>query len=78
MKAKIGGVDGPSSGDTHGTNKSNTRVLHVNDSIRNVQYDYRSNYIRTTKYTKWSFFPLSLINQFRRAANVYFLIVATL
>lgn len=37
-----------------------------------------SNYIRTTKYTKWSFLPLSLLYQFKRFSNVYFLFVAIL
>jgi len=32
-----------------------------------------SNYIRTTKYTIWSFLPLNLMSQFRRLYNVYFL-----
>lgn len=35
-----------------------------------------SNYIRTTKYTALSFIPMSLFNQFRRYANIYFLITA--
>jgi len=36
------------------------------------------NTVRTTKYTKWTWAPLSLFNQFRRAANVYFLIITIL
>ncbi|ORX77478.1 phospholipid-translocating P-type ATPase [Anaeromyces robustus] len=35
-----------------------------------------SNYIRTTKYTIWSFLPLNLISQFRRLYNIYFLFAA--
>lgn len=41
-----------------------------------VQHD--SNYIRTTKYTLWSFIPMSLLYQFKREANVYFLMQAIL
>ena len=39
---------------------------------------HESNYIRTTKYTMWSFLPLSLMYQFRREANIYFLLQAVL
>ena len=34
--------------------------------------------MRTTKYTTWSFLPLSLMYQFKREANVYFLLQAVL
>ncbi|RKP15323.1 hypothetical protein BJ684DRAFT_7178 [Piptocephalis cylindrospora] len=37
---------------------------------------YPSNYIRTTKYTLWSFLPVNLFNQFRRFYNIYFLLAA--
>ena len=43
-----------------------------------LQEQHESNYIRTTKYTAWSFLPLSLIQQFKRMANVYFLLQAVL
>ena len=36
------------------------------------------NYIRTTKYTIWSFLPLSLMFQFKRLPNFYFLVQAIL
>lgn len=39
---------------------------------------YKSNYISTTKYNMFTFLPVSLIIQFRRYANIYFLIAATL
>ena len=39
---------------------------------------YPTNYVRTTKYTALTFLPLSLMLQFRRYANIYFLIVAIL
>ena len=32
-----------------------------------------TNYIRTSKYTLLSFLPLNLIDQFKKAANIYFL-----
>ena len=36
------------------------------------------NYIRTTKYTLWTFLPLSLMFQFKRLPNFYFLVQAVL
>lgn len=55
-----------------------TRTIYLNDSLRNEQFKYKENYIRTTKYTKFSFLPLSLLLQFKRLANVYFLITAVI
>ena len=37
-----------------------------------------SNYIRTTQYTVLNFIPLSMFQQFKRAANLYFLFQAIL
>lgn len=37
-----------------------------------------TNYIKTTKYSGWNFLPLSLMYQFKRKANVYFLLQAIL
>ena len=37
-----------------------------------------SNRVRTTKYTLLSWAPLSLLFQFKRAANIYFLIICVL
>ena len=37
-----------------------------------------NNYISTTKYSIISFFPKSLLFQFKRAANIYFLIISIL
>ena len=37
-----------------------------------------SNTVRTTKYTALTWAPLSLIYQFKRAANVYFLVITIL
>lgn len=36
---------------------------------------YTSNKVRTTKYTLWSFLPKFLFEQFRRIANVFFLLL---
>jgi hypothetical protein len=39
---------------------------------------YISNYISTSKYTALSFFPKALMLQFKRYANIYFLMMAIL
>jgi phospholipid-transporting ATPase len=39
---------------------------------------YKSNYISTTKYNVFTYLPLSLILQFKRYANIYFLVCAVL
>lgn len=55
-----------------------SRVVHCNDpdNPEAVQLDYRGNYVSTTKYTAVNFIPKSLFEQFRRVANIYFLVVA--
>ncbi|CAK6979560.1 probable phospholipid-transporting ATPase VD [Scomber scombrus] len=40
--------------------------------------DYKSNAIRTTKYSLLTFIPMNLFQQFHRAANLYFLFLALL
>jgi hypothetical protein len=35
-----------------------------------------TNYIKTTKYTPYSFIPLSIFNQYKRLANCYFLMLS--
>ena len=55
-----------------------SRVVYCNepDNLEAVQLNYRGNYVSTTKYTAFNFIPKSLFEQFRRVANIYFLIVA--
>ncbi|KAE8125008.1 hypothetical protein FH972_019846 [Carpinus fangiana] len=57
-----------------------SRVVYCNDpdSFEAGALNYGSNYVRTTKYTLATFFPKSLFEQFRRVANLYFLICAIL
>lgn len=59
--------------------KGYTRVVYCNDpdNPEAVQLNYRGNYVSTTKYTAVNFLPKSLFEQFRRVANIYFLIVAS-
>jgi phospholipid-transporting ATPase len=46
------------------------------DKIKNKKFP--NNTINTTKYNLFTFLPKSLIFQFRRAANIYFLIISVL
>lgn len=45
---------------------------------QNEKSNHPTNYVSTTKYNLITFLPLSLILQFRRYANIYFLACAIL
>ncbi|XP_068636402.1 probable phospholipid-transporting ATPase 8 isoform X2 [Aristolochia californica] len=55
-----------------------SRVVHCNepDNPQSALLNYTGNYVSTTKYTVVNFIPKSLFEQFRRVANIYFLVVA--
>ncbi|XP_004299251.1 PREDICTED: putative phospholipid-transporting ATPase 9 [Fragaria vesca subsp. vesca] len=57
-----------------------SRVVHCNDPecLEATAKNYKSNYVRTTKYTLATFLPKAVFEQFRRVANLYFLICAIL
>ncbi|KAM7268641.1 hypothetical protein ACFE04_010807 [Oxalis oulophora] len=57
-----------------------SRKVFCNDptNIETELLNYTENYVSTTKYTVYSFIPRSLFEQFRRVANVYFLVCAVL
>ncbi|XP_031497378.1 putative phospholipid-transporting ATPase 9 [Nymphaea colorata] len=57
-----------------------SRVVFCNDPDRAeaALRNYASNYVSTTKYTLPTFIPKSLFEQFRRVANIYFLLSACL
>ena len=56
------------------------RSFYVNDPERNeaLASHQTNNYISTTKYTFWNFLPLALLYQFKRSANIYFMVQAIL
>eukprot|EP01084_Bolivina_argentea_P312959 541860_1 len=67
--------------DTHiDDNIRTTKNPHIeNEDICNdFKYGspFVSNYTSTTKYTVWTFLPLNLLEQFKKKANLYFLIIA--
>lgn len=51
-----------------------SRVFDLNEENKG----FKSNYIKTTKYNILTFIPFSLLKQFARIANIYFLIIAIL
>ncbi|XP_074302179.1 putative phospholipid-transporting ATPase 4 isoform X1 [Silene latifolia] len=57
-----------------------SRVVHCNQSNlhRKKPLRYKSNNISTTKYNILTFLPKGLFEQFRRAANIYFLLATCL
>ncbi len=48
----------------------------INQNEKNKIYEFKNNTVTQAKYTAITFFPLALIYQFVRLANVYFLIIA--
>lgn len=58
-------------------NKSGQTWVEIGDMSFN-HVNFQNNYIRTTKYTALTFIPLALFYQFKRYANIYFLLVAIL
>eukprot|EP00760_Papus_ankaliazontas_P008920 PhM_4_TR13946/c0_g1_i5/m.5254 len=46
--------------------------VHLNDAEKNAAFHYPDNFIRTSKYTLFTFLPLNLYEQFRKASNAYF------
>lgn len=57
-----------------------SRLVFANDPecFEATNLDYVSNYVSTTKYTLATFLPKSLFEQFRRVANMYFLVTGCL
>ncbi|KAJ4973352.1 hypothetical protein NE237_006526 [Protea cynaroides] len=57
-----------------------SRVVFCNDPERYEAsaLNYGDNYVSTTKYTLATFFPKALFEQFRRVANIYFLVIGCL
>lgn len=57
-------------------NRGYSREAYCNDPVceEAVEHGYQGNYVSTTKYTVANFFPKSLFEQFRRVANMFFLV----
>ncbi|KMZ65115.1 putative Phospholipid-transporting ATPase [Zostera marina] len=67
-------------GGTHGHgDPSYSRIVHCNQpSHHKKPFCYPNNKISTTKYNLMTFLPKALFEQFRRVANIYFLMAALL
>lgn len=55
-----------------------TRHFYFGNNLFNQEQKFPSNFIKTSKYTLMTFFPVAILLQFRRYANIYFLIIAIL
>ena len=53
-----------------------TRLVRIGGPPRGEVQAFPNNYITTSKYTVLSFLPKNLFEQFRRVANLYFLIIS--
>eukprot|EP00736_Rhodelphis_marinus_P000974 Rmarinus@m.28950 len=54
------------------------RTIHINDAAANAFSKFPNNYVSTTKYTPLLFLPKNLLEQFRRIANIWFLLISLL
>ncbi|CAD8136462.1 unnamed protein product [Paramecium pentaurelia] len=52
------------------------RIFTINSFGKTESEVYPTNFIKTSKYNIVTFLPLSLLGQFRRYANIYFLFIA--
>ena len=58
------------------TFKMNLQEFYINNNIKNKELKHKNNLISTTKYNIITFIPKSLLIQFGRLSNVYFLATA--
>ncbi|KMZ59894.1 putative Phospholipid-transporting ATPase, partial [Zostera marina] len=54
------------------------RTIHCNDRDAEFPNSFKGNSIATTKYNIFTFLPKGLFEQFRRVANLYFLMISIL
>ncbi|RLN16666.1 hypothetical protein C2845_PM02G14430 [Panicum miliaceum] len=54
------------------------RTVYCNDREANAPVGYKGNSVSTTKYSILTFVPKGLFEQFRRVANLYFLMISIL
>jgi magnesium-transporting ATPase (P-type) len=58
---------------------NDSRRIYINQVYKNKKkFFFPDNFVRTSKYTIIDFIPKSLLLQFKRYANIYFLIIAVL
>ena len=55
------------------------RYVQLAQGIPDIQRQnkrYKDNSVKTGKYRWWNFLPLNLLEQFKKAPNIYFLIIS--
>ena len=62
--------------DSRNIKKEEFIEFYINNNIKNKSYYLKDNHITTTKYNIFTFIPKSLLYQFSRLSNVYFLVTA--
>ncbi|XP_062205808.1 phospholipid-transporting ATPase 3-like isoform X1 [Phragmites australis] len=77
--ARLGGGGGGSSLRRQPQPQAPTvRTVYCNDREANASVGYKGNSVSTTKYSILTFLPKGLFEQFRRVANLYFLMISIL
>ena len=59
-----------------GDDDDTSRVIYLNDGIKNAQMKFLHNRVTTAKYNAFTFLPRFLYEQFSKAANLFFLFTA--
>lgn len=69
-----------SSGSASSRGVASSLTIHLNSAATNLSHvpAFPSNTILTSKYTWYTFLPLNLLEQFRRFANIYFLVITVM
>ena len=62
--------------DSKNIKKEEFKEFYINNNMKNKSYYLKDNHITTTKYNFFTFIPKSLLYQFSRLSNVYFLFTA--
>ncbi|XP_075494950.1 phospholipid-transporting ATPase 3-like isoform X1 [Primulina tabacum] len=89
--SRLGGGGGDGSPTANGVSSSRTvrlgkvqpqapghRMVFCNDRDANILAQFKGNSVSTTKYDVFTFLPKGLFEQFRRVANLYFLMISIL
>ncbi|XP_031386164.1 phospholipid-transporting ATPase 3 [Punica granatum] len=88
-KVRFGGRHSPLGGDERASTRTvrlgrvqpqapTHRTIYCNDREANLPVRFKGNSISTTKYNVITFLPKGLFEQFRRVANLYFLMISIL
>ncbi|XP_073020331.1 phospholipid-transporting ATPase 3-like isoform X1 [Primulina eburnea] len=87
--SRLGGADGSPTGNSVSSSRTvrlgkvqpqapGHRMVFCNDRDANILARFKGNSVSTTKYDVFTFLPKGLFEQFRRVANLYFLMISIL